>query len=90
MKSVFLFLLLSILTAGNLQSQLVVDTVPDPQLMLETQFGDLVQSITNLTTKGNPDYWGIFDGSQSNIGLNSGIILTNGDCRLAMGVNDLL
>lgn len=90
MKPFVLLAALVFLTQGSLKCQLLVDTVPDPQLMLEAQFGDLVESITNLTTKGNPDYWGLFDGSQSNIGLTSGIIMANGDCRLAIGVNDLL
>ncbi len=84
-----LFFVLSLLTM-HASAQLVVDTVPNPQIMLEQHFGDLVESITNLQTKGATDYWGTFDASASNVGLESGIIMANGDVRLALGVNDLL
>ncbi len=88
--SIFFSFLLITFLESTVFGQLTVDTVPDPQLMLEQHFGNLVESITNLETKGNPDYWGEFIGTASNIGLDSGIIMANGDVRLALGVNDLL
>lgn len=84
------FIVLFILGSFSAKTQLLVDTVPDPLIMLEDFFGDRVSSITNLETKGATDYWGIFDASQTNLGMDSGLILANGDCRLAIGPNDLL
>lgn len=72
------------------RSQLLIDTVPDPLIMLQDFFGDRVSSISNLETKGATDYWGLFNATQTNLGMDEGIILANGDCRLAIGSNDLL
>jgi hypothetical protein len=79
-----------LLSASSVSAQLVVDTVPDPLVMLEDFFGDRVSSITNLETKGATDYWGLFNAEQTNLNMASGVILANGDCRLAIGPNDLL
>lgn len=86
----FVMLLFGLLSVSYSHSQLVVDTVPNPESMLQDFFGPSVLEITNLATKGATDYWGIFDGSNTNIGIGHGVIMANGDIDLALGPNDIL
>lgn len=89
MKNVpLVFILVCFWTHGC--AQLVVDTVPDPQIMLEEFFGASMLGIVGLETKGATDYWGTFDGTNTNIGIDHGIIMANGDIDLALGPNDIL
>jgi hypothetical protein len=70
------------------RAQLIVDTVPDVHGMLIDLFGPSVSSISNVQTLGATNYRGLFDGTASDLGLDQGILLANGDIHLAIGPND--
>jgi hypothetical protein len=58
--------------------------------MLQGFFGPSVLDVSNFQAVGATDYWGTFDGSNTNIGIDQGIIMANGDIDLALGPNDIL
>jgi len=45
-------------------------------------------TISNITFNGTPQAIGFFDGSATNIGLNSGILMTTGNLGIAAGPNN--
>jgi hypothetical protein len=71
-------------------AQLQVDTVANVQQMVADFFGPSILGIVNVQTKGSTDYWGTFHSYDTELGLDSGLILANGDIHLAIGPNDLL
>lgn len=71
------------------QSQLVVDnSLTAHQLVNNILAGSGVQ-ISNITYAGSPLSIGSFDGSNSNIGFPSGIILSSGNVEDAIGPNNI-
>lgn len=64
----------------------VADTLSDQQLV-ELLVGGGLQ-ISNVTVNCAPHGYGSFDGSNSNIGMVRGMILTSGDIDSARGPND--
>jgi gliding motility-associated-like protein len=68
-------------------AQLVVDATYSPQQLVEdVLIGQGVQ-VSNFQFTGNPASRGFFDGSSSNIGLASGVILSTGRAIDAVGPN---
>ncbi len=82
------YFLFAILTypCSFVYSQLVVSSVGTPQQLTQNLFGGGV-IISNVTLTAPGGSWGTFDGINSNIGLDSGIILTSGKIANAVGPN---
>jgi PKD domain len=69
------------------QAQLFVDTSYTYNQMINTFFGNAGLTISNITYTGAPQSLAFFEGSQSNLGLNAGLMMTTGDALLAVGPN---
>lgn len=68
-------------------AQLVVDATYSPQQLVEdVLIGQGVQ-VSNFQFTGNPASRGFFDGSNANLGLSSGVILSTGRAIDAVGPN---
>jgi len=74
--------LLSILTtllhSINVHSQLVTSTAQTPTQLVQNVLIGAGVNASNVLFTGVPNAIGYFDGSNTNVGLNSGIILTSG------------
>ena len=86
-----LLLLLSILFGINAQSQIVLDNVVpynSTTYLLDNILlgGGIV--VSNASFIGDPDQIGFFDGINSNVGIDSGIVLSTGDIYTVVGPND--
>lgn len=66
---------------------LTVTTTTDANLLATTLGGDGV-TIVSATLIGGTNQQGTFSGAASAIGIDSGVILTSGDARLAVGPNN--
>lgn len=58
------------------------------QNMVQDWFDSTCVSVSNITYIGDTAQIGFFDGSQSNIGLNAGLIITSGSIQAAVGPNN--
>jgi gliding motility-associated-like protein len=94
MKQIILLLTLGLFFPLWGNAQLVVDntTQTPEQLVQNVLLGQGVLA-TNITFNGAPantvtEFAGYFDGSNSNVGLNSGLLLVTGDAQLAVGPNN--
>lgn len=84
-KTLILLLLLSPIVSS---AQLVVDnTVTADDAVQNILLGGGVE-ITNITFSGDDNQIGSFNSENSNIGLNSGVVLATGDIGVAVGPND--
>lgn len=72
---------------GGLRAQLFVDTAYTPSQMITSFFNQNGVTVSNITYSGAPASIGFFEGSQSNIGLNAGLLFTSGDAMSAVGPN---
>lgn len=69
-------------------SQLIVDNTVTPDVAVEDiLLGEGVE-VFNITFSGDANQIGSFNSENSNIGLNSGIILATGDSQVAVGPNN--
>ena len=85
----FFNLLLPFLLSANLaNAQLFVDTNYTVEQMVFGFFNNNGVSISNLNYTGAPAALAFFEGSQSNIGLNAGLLITTGNAENAIGPND--
>ena len=83
----FYLMLVVCLCGASVHAQLVVDATYSPQQLVEdVLIGQGVQ-VSNFQFTGNPASRGFFDGSNSNIGLASGVILSTGRAIDAVGPN---
>jgi PKD repeat protein len=73
----------------NLRAQLFIDTSYTVDQMIHGFFDNSGVSISNVTYTGSPMSMGFFEGSQSNIGLNAGLLVTTGSALLAVGPNTI-
>ena len=79
--------LVAVLVSVSAQAQLAIDVSYTPQQLVEdVLIGQGVQ-VSNFQFTGDPQSRGFFDGSNSNIGLASGIILSTGRAVDAVGPN---
>lgn len=69
------------------KAQLFVDTAYSVQEMMEDFFDSTGAIISNVTYLGTNHQVGFFDGGNSNLGINAGIILTSGSIYNAVGPN---
>lgn len=58
------------------------------QNMVQDWFDSTCVAVSNITYTGDTAQIGFFDGSQSNIGLNAGLIITSGTIHTAVGPNN--
>jgi hypothetical protein len=84
--STLLFTLL--LSATVAKAQLFVDTTYTVEEMVFGFFNNNGVNISNLNYSGAPAALAFFEGSQSNIGLNAGLLITTGEALNAVGPND--
>ncbi len=79
---------LSLVFALNLSAQLVVDaSVTAEDAVQNILLGEGVEAF-NVTFAGDANQIGSFNSANSNIGINSGIMLATGDIAVAIGPND--
>jgi PKD repeat protein len=83
-----LFLPLAFFLFTTLHAQLFVDTAYTADQMIHAFFDSSGVSVSNVTYTGTPASIGFFEGSQSNIGLNAGLLITTGKAVNAVGPND--
>ena len=76
------------LTFLSAQAQLFVDTTYTVEQMIQGFFGGTGDSISNISYTGAPVSLAFFEGSQSNIGLNAGLLICTGAAKTAIGPND--
>lgn len=89
MRQIFLWSVL-LFCCGSASAQLVVDANYTPQQLVEdVLIGQGVQ-VSNVQFTGNSAARGYFNGSNSNIGLASGVILSTGRVVDAVGPNSTL
>lgn len=82
------FIFVSIFLASfSLNAQLEVQNQTVQQLVEQVLLGQGVTA-TNITFTGNPSQFGSFNGVNSNIGLNSGVLMATGNIIVALGPND--
>ncbi|MDX9758158.1 MAG: choice-of-anchor L domain-containing protein [Bacteroidota bacterium] len=85
----FLMLIVLALTAPRIQAQLVIqEGIPLEKLVREHFIGAGAQ-IGNLTYRGFPRSISYFNGKNSNIGIDEGILLTSGWVGYAVGPNSV-
>ena len=86
-----LLLLLSILFCINVQSQIVLDNAAPynstAHLLNNVLLGGGIV-VSNPSFIGDPDQIGFFNGINSNVGIDSGIILSTGDIYDIVGPNN--
>src|SRR5262245_1955259 len=80
------FLLFFALVTTSIRAQLVVGTVSTAEELAESLVGGGV-TISNVTLNCPGGAWGSFEGTGSNIGMDSGIILASGAITNAVGPN---
>lgn len=73
---------------GEASAQLVVDPGYTPQQLVENVLIGQGVQVSNIQYTGNAAARGYFDGSNSNIGLSAGVILSTGRVTDAVGPND--
>jgi len=83
------FIILAIIMANKGYSQLTVNGTMTPTQWVQNVLVGTGVTISNVTYTGLPIASGTFNGSASNIGFNSGVLLTNGDINNAPGPNNL-
>ena len=73
-----LFVFLTTLFGTNASGQLVTSTAQTPQQLVQNVLIGTGVNVSNITYTGAPNAIGYFDGTNCNVGLNSGLILTTG------------
>lgn len=79
-------LLIAIL--NNSFGQLTTNTGVTPAVLVNNYLLGQNVSVGNITYTGAPQAIGTFNGANSNLGINSGIIITTGDVAMAAGANN--
>ncbi|MDB4656227.1 choice-of-anchor L domain-containing protein, partial [Flavobacteriales bacterium] len=81
------FVLIALLLCNTAVAQLTVDANYTPQQLVEDVLVGGGVEVSNFQFSGNADARGYFDGTNSNIGLSSGIIISTGRVADAPGPN---
>lgn len=85
----FAFLPLIFSTYFAMGQSLFVDTMQyAPADIVMDFFNGTCVDVTNVEFLGEPDQLSFFEGSQSGLGLNAGIIFATGNVQVAVGPND--
>lgn len=80
--------ILAIFFALSLRAQLIVQQQPANTLVTNVLLGGGIQ-VSNITFNGSAGAIGFFNGANSNIGLESGVLMTTGNLQVAVGPNNL-
>lgn len=88
MKKMFLLAILSGWAAVHCRAQLIVNGTFTPQELVDSVLLGPGVRAYNIQYTGHPNAVGFFNGTQSNMGLDSGIILTTGTILNALGPNN--
>ena len=88
MKRIILFTALLVCSLGA-KAQLFVDDSYTIDDMINGFFSTSGVSISNVSYSGAPLSLAFFEGSQSNIGLNAGLLITTGKASNAVGPNNI-
>lgn len=67
-----------LLLVSNVRAQLVTSTTQTPQQLVNNVLLGGGVNVSNITYTGSANAIGYFDGSNCNVGLNSGIVMTTG------------
>lgn len=89
-KNTLFTLTAAICSQGFAKAQLTVNTAVTPTFLVQNVLmagGGL--TATGITYTGSPNARGTFNGSASNIGFNSGVLLTSGNLTNAIGPNNM-
>jgi gliding motility-associated-like protein len=88
-KLKFHLLLLGVLITHLAQAQIAINTSMTPQQLIQNVLVGTGVVVTNITYSGSPVAIASFsNGGTTNIGLNSGVILTSGSAALVPGPNN--
>jgi hypothetical protein len=87
LKHLFISTILFFGAAGTAKAQLFVDPNYTVEQMIYGFFGSTGDTISNVSYQGAPVSLAFFEGSQSNIGLNAGLLITSGMAETAVGPN---
>lgn len=87
------FFLIGIFALQSAWTQLIVDNTQTPNDLVQNLLAGPGVQISNVTFNGLPGTTinaqiGSFNGTNSNIGLNSGLVLCTGDVNVAVGPNN--
>jgi gliding motility-associated-like protein len=86
-KAKFSLLLCSLLISVHAFSQLTVNNSLIPQQLVQSVLLGPGVTVSNVTFTGAANAIGQFNGTSSNVGLNSGVLITTGDIVFAPGPN---
>ncbi len=87
-SSTFLLALFTVIVnTGVAFGQLVVNNVQSPQQLVESVLIGQGVEVSNIQFTGDPEARGYFNGTNSNIGLSEGVILSTGKVTDAIGPN---
>lgn len=91
MKNILTFIFLAF--NAFVFSQLTVTTTMTPEQLVQNVLAGSGVTISNVTFNGQPGnivttQCGFFNGVNSNVGINSGMIIGSGDINVAVGPND--
>jgi gliding motility-associated-like protein len=84
-----LFFVAGLLMAGSGFSQLVVDGTPTPVNLVQNVLLGTGVTASGITYTGDPSARGSFNGTASNIGFTSGVVLATGNINTAIGPNNI-
>src|SRR6185436_11884502 len=90
MKKILRLILLAVLVCSSLYSdaQLTVSNTMSAQQLVQNVLLGVGVTATNITYTGASMAKGTFNGTNSNIGLGSGVLLTTGSIVNALGPNN--
>lgn len=88
LKSAILAFTITAFSSITSTAQLVVDGSLTPEELVEQILVGEGVTVSNITYTGVASQRGYFDGTNSNIGLDGGVILSSGDINIAVGPNN--
>ena len=86
-SKLFLLTLFCICYSSFSYAQLTTSSGYSAQTLVQNYLAGKNITVSNITYTGAPNAIGLFNGTNSNIGLDSGIIITSGDVQVAAGAN---
>jgi len=82
-----LFIIVLVFSFQSVSAQLIINSNRTPEDLVKNVLASKGIVIDTVTSSANLNAIGFFDGRNSNIGLDSGIILSTGQAKNAAGVN---
>lgn len=88
-KSIFFTFITVLFVNGKTVAQLTTSTAMTPTMLVQNVLLGGGLTASGITYTGSPNARGSFNGSASNIGFASGVLLTSGDLTNAIGPNNM-